>query len=165
MGQHSWTYYAWVGGCLALAFFIRYKRLGKAWRLRPGTLWVIPTIFILIAAAIYWEHPPAGIDWLWIAGGGIFGCGVGWWRAAQVEIYIDPASGELLQRSSLGALLVLGAIMAVRWLMHLAILWGDAEWHFGAILISDIFVAMAVGALGAYRIELYRRARRLRSGG
>lgn len=161
MEQHDWTYYAWVGGCIALAFFIRYRRIGKQRRLRLGTLWIIPAIFTLLAAVILWEYPPSGLDWLWIAIGFAAGGGVGWWRASHIEISVDPATGQLNQRSSMAALIVIGAIMAVRWLMRMAVVWGDAQWHFGAMLISDIFIAMAVGALSAYRIELFVRAQRL----
>jgi hypothetical protein len=164
MEQHDWTYYAFVGGCIALAFFIRYKRFGKMQRLRLGTLWIIPAIFTLLGAMILWEYPPSGLDWLWVAMGLAVGGGIGWWRAVQVEISVDPETGHLNQRSSMGALIVLGAIFLVRWLLRMAVMWGDAQWHFGAMLISDIFIAMAVGALSAYRIELYLRARRLLRG-
>lgn len=164
MEQHDWTYYAFVGGCVALALLIRLRRFGKPRRLRLGTLWIIPAIFILLAGMILWEYPPAGLDWLWIAAGLGAGGGIGWWRASQIEISVDPETGQLNQRSSWGALVVIGAIIAVRWIMRMAVMWGDARWHFGAMLIGDIFVAMAVGALSADRIELYLRARRLLRG-
>ena len=99
MEQHPWGYYAWVGGCLALALFIRYRRIGKARRLRLGTLWVIPTIFILLASAILWENPPAGRDWLWIGLAAASGSGISWWRASQVEVRVDPATGKEVWRS------------------------------------------------------------------
>ena len=161
MEQHDWTYYAFVGGCIALALFIRLKRVGKPRRLRLGTLWIIPAIFILLLGAILWQYPPSGLDWLWIASGLAAGGGIGWWRASHIEISVDPETGRLNQRSSMGALIVLAAIMVVRWLMRMAVVWGDARWHLGAMLISDIFIAMAVGALSAYRVAIYLRARRL----
>ena len=161
MAQHDWTYYAFVGGCIALAFFLRYKRLGKMQRLRLGTLWIIPAVVILLFGLILWEYPPSGLDWLWIAIGLGAGGGIGWWRASHIEISIDPETGQLNQSSSMGALIVLGMILAVRWLLRWAVMLGDARWHFGAMLISDIFIAMAVGALSAFRIALWLRACRL----
>ncbi len=161
MEQHDWTYYAFVGGCIALAFFIRLRRFGTPQRLRLGTLWIIPTIFILLLGLILWEYPPSGLDWMWIGIALAAGGRIGWWRASHIEIGIDPKTGQLNQRSSIGALLVLAAIFAVRWLLRWAVMWGDAQWHFGAMLISDIFIAMATGALSAYRIALYFRACRL----
>ena len=161
MEQHDWTYYLFVGSCVALALFIRIRRIGKTRRLRLGTLWIVPAVIILLAAIIFWEQPPRGFDWLWVALGLAIGGAIGWWRARLVEIGIDAETGRLNQRSSPGALLVLGVILVVRWLLRSAVMLGDARWHFGAMLISDIFIAVAVGALSLYRIELYLRARRL----
>jgi len=161
MAEHDWTYYALIGGGIALALFIRLRRLGRTERLRLGALWIIPTIFTLLAAMVFWQYPPSGLGWLWVATGFAAGCMIGWWRARYVAIGVDPESGRLTQRSSAGALIVLGAIMLVRWLLRSVVMVGDAHWHLGAMLISDIFIAMAVGALSFYRIEIYIRARRL----
>lgn len=164
MEQHDWTYWGFVGGCVALAIFIRIRRFGRPQPLRLGTLWIIPAISVLLAGVVLWEYPPSGSDWLWIAMGCGAGGGIGWWRGRCVEISMDPGTGQLNQRNSWGALVAIGAIILARWLLRWAVMWGDAQWHFGAMLISDIFIAMAVGALSAYRIELFLRARRLLGG-
>jgi len=51
MQQHGLTCYAVVGSCTALALFIRTKRGAKTRRLRLGTLWIAPAIFIALVAA------------------------------------------------------------------------------------------------------------------
>lgn len=163
MEQH-WTYWAFVGGCVALALFFRMRRFGKPHRLRLETLWIVPTVFTLLAGMILWQYPPSGLEWMWIAIGCGAGVGIGWWRASFVEISVDPETGRLTQRSSWGTLIVIGVILLVRWLLRWAVMLGDAQWHFGAVLISDIFIAMAVGALSAYRLEIGLRARRLSGG-
>lgn len=164
MEQHDWTYYLFVGSCVALALFIRLRRIGKPRRLRLGTLWIIPAVVIILAGVVFWEYPPSGLDWLWVAMGLAAGGIIGWWRARLVEIGIDPESGKLSQRSSAGALIFLAVLVLVRWLLRSAVMLGGARWHFGAMLISDIFIAIAVGALSFYRIEIYLRARRLLRG-
>lgn len=161
MEQHDWPYYAWVGGCVALAFFIRYRRLGKARPLRLGTLWIVPTIFLAFAATLFVQYPPSGLGWLWVALGFAAGGAIGWYRARWIEIGADPATGQLNQRSSPGALIFLAGLVAVRWLLRSMVMLGDARWHFGAMLIGDIFIAMAAGVLVLYRIEIFLRARRI----
>ncbi len=161
MEQHDWTYYAFVGGCVALALFIRLRRIGKTQRLRLGTLWIIPAILVLLTGMIFWTNPPHGFDWLWIALGFAIGGAMGWYRARFVDVGIDAETGKLNQRSSPGALIFLCALMAFRWLLHSAVMLGDARWHFDAMLVSDSFIAAAVGALSFYRVEIYLRARQL----
>jgi len=153
--------YALIGTLVAVALFIRLRRLGRSQRLRPATLWIIPTIFILLAAMIFAQFPPHGFGWLWVATGLAAGALVGWQRARLIHIGVDPATGELRQRSSPYALVFLAALVLVRWALHWAVMAGDARWNLGAMLVSDIFVAFAVGVLSFYRIELYMRARRL----
>ncbi len=161
MEQRDWAYWAFVGGCVALALFFRLRRFGKPHRLRLETLWIVPTVFILLAGMILWQYPPG---WMWIAIGCGAGAGIGWWRASNIEISIDPETGHLNQRSSWGGLIVIGVFMLVRWLLRWAVMLGDAQWRFGVVLISDIFIAMAVGALSAYRLGIGLRARHLTVG-
>jgi len=93
------------------------------------------------------------------------GSAIAWWRARLIEVSVDPEAGRLNQWSSAGAPIVLGAIMLVRWLLHWAVMWSASRWHFGAMLISDIFTALAIGVLTAFRVELFMHAKRLlRSG-
>ena len=164
MQQHGWLYYAWVGGCIALAFVIRYKRMGRTRPLRLRTMWIFPAVFVALGIFIIVRQPPSALGWLTIALALSAGGALGWYRARWVEIGVDPESGRLNQRSSPAALLFLAALMAFRWALRSAVTFGDARWHLGAALIGDIFIAFAVGLLGAYRIEIYWRARRVISG-
>jgi len=129
--------------------------------LRLGTLWIVPAIFVLLGGFILIQVPPSGRDWFWVGMGLIVGGVIGWWRARLIKVSIDPATGRLNQISSFGALYCLAGLMLVRWVLRMAIMLGAAQWHFGAMLISNIFIAVAIGALAAYRVELYLRARLL----
>ncbi|MES2497326.1 MAG: cytochrome c biogenesis protein CcdC [Pseudomonadota bacterium] len=164
MNQDDLIRYALIGGAITVALLIRLRRIGRWQRLRPGLLWIVPTIFTLLAVSILWQFPPAGFGWLWLFVAFLAGGGLGWQRGRLTDIRRDPDSGDLLQRSSPTALLFLGLLVVVRWAVHGAIGLADARWHLGAMLISDIFIAFATGGLVLYRLELYLRARRLSLG-
>lgn len=156
--------YALIGSALLLALVLRLRRMGRAQRLRPGRLWVVPVIFSLLAIAILRQFPPQGADWLWIGAGLVAGAMVGWQRGRLVDVGIDGETGHLTQRSSPATLVFLVLLVMLRWVLHWLVELGDARWHLGAMLVSNIFVAFAVGALSFYRIELWLRARALSRG-
>lgn len=161
MEQHDWPYYVFVGACFALAIFIRVRRFGRTQRLRLGTLWVVPALFLTLAATIFIAFPPAGLGWLWIGLGLAAGSAVGWQRGRFIEISVDPETGLLNQRSSPAALVFIGALIAIRWALHYLVELSDARWHLGATLVSSIFVAFAAGVLTAYRAKIFLRGRHL----
>lgn len=165
MSQDDLLHYGLIGAAFALALFIRIRRIGKAQPLRLGTLWIIPAIFSALGAAILWQFPPGGFGWLWIALGFAAGGAVGWQRGRLVQLWVDPESGRLTQRSSPGALVFLALLFGLRWVLHRLVELSDARWHLGAMLVGNIFIAFAVGVLAFYRIELWLRARRLLRGG
>lgn len=153
--------YGLIGAIVALALLIRLRRIGRRQRLRLGTLWIIPMIFTLLAVAILIQFPPAGLQWLWLGLGLLAGSLVGWQRGRFIEISVDPATGRLQQRSSAAVLVFLVGLMIVRWLFHSVLVFGEARWHFGAMLVSNIMIVFAAGVLGAFRAELFLRGRRL----
>ena len=161
MTSSDLIHYAIIGSLIAVALVIRWRRMGKSQRLRPGLLWIVPAIFILLAAAMFWQFPPPPEGWPWVALGLAAGGALGWMRARFIELSFDPGTRRLYQRSSPAALIFIAALVLVRWAMHSAVMIGDARWHLGAMLVSDIFIAFAVGVLSFYRIEIYLRARRL----
>ena len=156
-----WIQYIFTGAIIALVFFRRFKRIGQTQRLRIETLWVVPEIFLALGIMLLVKNPPSGLGWLWVGLALGAGSSIGWYRARWIEIAVDPETGQLNQRSSPAALIFLAGLMAVRWALRSAVTFGDERWHLGAALISDIFIALAIGILATYRIEIYLRARRL----
>lgn len=157
----GWTDTLLIGALVALALVIRLRRMTRAQRLRPASLWIVPAIFLAFAGLVYVEAPPNGWGWLWVAIGFALGSATGWQRARFVDIHRDPDSGHLYQRSSPNAFLFLGALIVFRWLFHVALDAGDARWHLGAMLVADIVIAFAAGVLIFFRIEIFLRARKL----
>lgn len=160
MTPEDLLHYILIGAAVAVALLIRLRRIGRWQRLRPGALWIVPAIFTVLAAMILWQFPPYGREWLWVAFGLLAGGVLAWQRGRLIQIRVDPASGLLFQRSSPTAFLFLGLLVLARWVLHGAVGMADVHWHLGAMLVSNIFIAFATGVLGAYRLELYIRARR-----
>ena len=155
------TRYAITGAIIAFVLFMRLRNIGKARRLRLETLWIIPTLFIAFAAFIFSQLPPVGLGWLWVGIAAALGGAVGWQRARLIHIGVDPETHEINQTTSPAALIFIVALIGVRWELRSAVAMGDARWHIGATLVTDIFVGFAIGVLTMYRVELYLRARRL----
>ncbi|RVT89911.1 DUF1453 family protein [Sphingomonas crocodyli] len=161
MSAAELTRYAITGAIIAFVLFMRLRTIGKARRLRLETLWIIPTLFIAFACFIFSQMPPVGLGWLWVAVAGALGGVIGWQRARLIHIGVDPVTHEINQTTSPAALIFIVALIGVRWILRSAVAMGDARWHMGAALVTDIFVGFAIGVLTLYRVELYVRARRL----
>jgi len=161
MAQGDWAQTLLVGALIGLALLIRLRRMTRAQRLRPATLWIVPALFLLFAGCVFAAFPPSGRDWLWIGSGFLLGAGIGWQRARLVAITRDAETGRLYQRSASGAFLFLTMLVAARWALHYLLEASDARWHLGAALITNIVIAFAAGALLFFRIEIFLRIRRL----
>lgn len=153
--------YAITAVLIAAVMVLRLRNLGKARKLRVEMLWIIPTLYIILAGVLFWRMPPVGLGWLWTALSFLVGAALGWQRGRMIAVSIDPVTHELNQRSSPTAILFIVLLIAVRLAMRSTLMGSGAYWHPGAALVTDIFVASAVGILAVYRLEIYLRARRL----
>ena len=106
--------------------------------------------------------PPSPLGWGLLALGLVIGIAVGWHRGKLIRIERDPDSGELRQRASPLAMLLLVALVVLK-LGARAIFGETAVAHpgSGAMLLTDAFIGFALGLLSATRLELYLRARRI----
>jgi membrane protein CcdC involved in cytochrome C biogenesis len=155
------TRYAITAAVIILVLFLRLRNVGKTRRLRIETLWIVPMVFMGFAVFIFSQLPPSGLGWLWVAIAAVVGGVVGWQRGRFMEIRVDPDTHEINQKTSPAAIIFLVALVLVRMALRSAIAMGDARWHLGATLVTDIFIGFAIGVLTIYRVELYLRARRL----
>ena len=146
---------------IGLGLFLRVRRMTAKRPLRPATLWIVPAIFVGIAALNFAEFPPHGLDWLWIGVALVLGAGLGWQRGRLMKIWIEPESGTLMSQGSGWAIVFLVVLIALRALLRT----GLAMEAGGAItpaLINDTFVTFAVGLFATQRAEMALRAQRMK---
>jgi hypothetical protein len=140
---------------IGIVMLFRFRAMGKARPLRLERLWIIPAIYLALAVLLFWEMTPHGLGWVWaglaFAGGGA----IGWYRGTAMKISVDPETHALNQTSSPLAMLVILALVAVRF----AIRAGAGNENIA--LITDCLVAFALGLLSMQRLEMFLRGSRL----
>lgn len=132
-------------------------RLNKAKRLRLERLWIVPALYSVFAAGLYWYQPPQGWEWAIAAAALAGGAGVGWLRGSTMRIAVDPVTHDLNQRQSPAAIALIAVLVLVRFAVREEFV--DPTHINPGIL--DAFVAFAVGLLSMQRLEMFLRARRL----
>ena len=134
--------------------------------LKPETLWIVPVLYLLIAGSMLFALTPSPLGWgLLFAGLGV-GVAAGWHRGKLIRIHRNAETGELRQKASPLAMLLLIALVALK-LGARAIFGETAAGQPGssAMLLTDTFIGFALGLLSATRVELYLRARRIAENG
>ena len=108
--------------------------------------------------------PPPPMGWGIVAAGLAAGLVVGWHRGKLIRIEHNAGTGELRQRASPLAMVLLLALIVLK-LGAKAVFGETAATQPGssAMLLTDGFIGFALGLLSATRLELYLRAKRLLS--
>jgi membrane protein CcdC involved in cytochrome C biogenesis len=156
--QPSWTGYAITIGFVVLVLFLRMRRMGQMRPLKLGTLWVVPAVYLVVAALMFVQLPPRG--WVAIASlaGLALGAAVGWQRGKMMHIHVDPQTQALNQKASPAAMLFLIALVVVRAAARGVL---GAEGGVSPAMLTDPLIAFALGMFTLQRIEMYLRAKRL----
>jgi hypothetical protein len=164
MDQHGGN---WVATLLpfvviAVVLALRFRSMSRERPLKLGTLWIVPAVYLVVAGSMFVAFPPPPLGWVVVALGVILGSTLGWHRGKLIRIERSADTGELRQRASPLAMLLLLAIIVLK-LGARAIFGETAASHPGssALLLTDAFVGFALGLLSATRLELYLRARRI----
>jgi hypothetical protein len=111
------------------------------------------------------ELPPSLLGWELFLGGLLIGLLAGWYRGRLIHIYRDAETGELRQKASPLALVMLVAIIILK--IGARDVFGEtaaSNASSPAMLLTDGFIGFALGLLSATRIEMYTRAKRLLAG-
>jgi hypothetical protein len=102
------------GAVLLLVLALRFRSVGRRRRMRLEWMWIFPAILLALAALTFVSAPPSpmteGVSALALLIGGA----LGWQRGRMMQIHVDPETHELNQVASLGAMLFLVAIIAIR---------------------------------------------------
>lgn len=147
-------------GVAAVAMTLR-ARSGKAKAMNLITLWIVPLMLLaMLASLVVFSHLKP-LDYIWVLAGLAVGSALGWQRGRMMPIHIDPETGRPMIKTSIAALLFILGLMAARLLLRNVFETHAAAWHINPMLVSDVFLAFAVGLLGTSRIEMFLRARKL----
>jgi hypothetical protein len=126
------------------------------------TLWIMPAVFVGIAALSLVEFPPQHTDWLWLGLALVLGAALGWQRGRLMKIWIEPETGELVTQGSGWAVLFLVALIVLRSVLRAGLQYEASAGAVTPALINNVFVAFAVGLFATQRAEMAVRASRLK---
>jgi hypothetical protein len=147
---------------IAVVVGLRLRSMSKERPLKVQTLWVIPVIYLLLVGWMLFALPPTLLGWGLLALGLVIGVALGWHRGKLIRIDRNEETGELRQKASPLAMVLLLALIVLK-LGARAIFGDTAAGHpaSGAMLLTDAFIGFALGLLSATRLELYLRAKRI----
>jgi len=147
---------------IAVVLGLRLLSMSRERPLKVGTLWVVPVIYLALVGWMLFALPPTIAGWALVAAGVAVGAVLGWHRAKLIRIERNAETGELRQKASPLAMLLLVALIVLK-LGARAIFGESAATQPGssAMLLTDAFIGFALGLLSATRIELYIRAKQL----
>ena len=151
---------------IAIVVGLRLRSMSKERPLKVETLWIIPVVYLALVAWMLFALPPTAIGWGLLALGLVVGTALGWHRGKLIRIDRNAETGELRQKASPLAMILLLALIALK-LGARAIFGETAAGHpaSGAMLLTDAFIGFALGLLSATRLELYLRAKRILAAG
>lgn len=157
--QQTWISYAITIGIIVTIMALRMRRMGQMRPLNLGSLWVVPAIYLVVAALMFVQLPPTG----WVAiGSGVgllIGAAIGWQRGKMMHIHVDPETRALNQKASPAAMFFLIALIVVRMAARGII--GQEGGGVSPAMLTDPLIAFALGMFTLQRLEMYLRAKRL----
>jgi len=156
--HQSWITYAVTIAIIVLVLAFRMRGMSRMRPLRLGSLWIVPALYLVVAAVMFWQLPPTG--WVAIASavGLAIGAAVGWQRGKMMHIHVDPETHALNQKASPAAMMFLIALIVVR---SGARSFLGQESDVSPAMLTDPLIAFALGMFTLTRVEMYLRAKRL----
>lgn len=144
---------------LVLAF--RLRSMSRRQPLNVARLWIAPLILIVIAIFTIAAHPPGTLGLALSVAALALGGVLGWHRGKLTRIERDPATGTLYQQASPGAMILLIAIIAIRFGARYYLQGQPTPGKFDqhTLIVTDALLCFAVGLVAMTRIEMGLRAR------
>jgi membrane protein CcdC involved in cytochrome C biogenesis len=156
--QQSWVGYAITIAIIVVVMALRMRRMGQMRPLKLETLWIVPALYLAVAALMFWQLPPRGWVAIASAAGLAVGAAVGWQRGKMMHIHVDPETHALNQKASPAVMFFLIGLIVVRSGARAVL--GESGGVSPAML-TDPLIAFALGMFTLTRIEMYLRAKRL----
>lgn len=150
---------------IAIVVALRLRTMRSERKLNLKAMWAVPIVYLILIAFMFTALPPTIFGWELILAGLALGLLVGWYRGRTIQIRRDPETGELRQKASPLAILLLVAIIILK--VGARQVFGEtaaANASSPAMLMTDAFIGFAFGLLFATRLEMNARARRLLAG-
>jgi NAD/NADP transhydrogenase beta subunit len=156
--HQTWISYAITIGIIVIVMALRMRNMSKMRPLKLGALWVVPALYLAVAAMMFAQLPPTG--WVAIASvvGLLIGAAIGWQRGKMMQIHVDPETHALNQKASPAAMFFLIALIIVRAGAR-SVLGQDS--NISPAMLTDPLIAFALGMFTLTRLEMYLRAKRL----
>ena len=137
---------------------LRMRRMGQMRPLNLNNLWIVPALYLVVAALMFFQLPPTG--WVAIASAAALavGAAVGWQRGKMMHIHVDPETHALNQKASPAAMIFLIVLIIVRTGARSVL---GQESDISPAMLTDPLIAFALGMFSLTRLEMYLRAKRL----
>lgn len=155
--QQSWVSYAITIGLVIIVLALRLGRARQMQPLKLGSLWIVPAVYLAVAAIMFVQLPPTGWVAIACAIGLAVGAALGWQRGRMMHINVDPETHALNQKASPAAMLFLIALIVIRMIARTAL----GQENVSPAMLTDPLIAFALGMFTLQRVEMYIRAKRL----
>ena len=99
---------------IAVVVALRLRSMSQERPLRLGMLWLIPVIYLLLIGWMFFALPPTPVGWALVAAGLVVGAVLGWHRGKTIRIQRNAETGELRQKASPLAMLLVVALIVLR---------------------------------------------------
>lgn len=152
---------------MVIVLGLRMRSMSRARPLNATAMWVVPLLIVAVALLNLFLHPPTLGGWGICAVALAVGSAIGWYRGKMIHIWRDAETGQLMQKASPWAMLLLIGIVAVRFVMRSyfgANPGADGQMTAQAMLVTDALLLFAVGLLAATRLEMAIRMKRIAAG-
>jgi membrane protein CcdC involved in cytochrome C biogenesis len=156
--HQNWISLAITIGIIVIVMGLRMRRMGQMRPLNLNSLWIVPALYLVVAALMFFQLPPTG--WVAIASAAALavGAAVGWQRGKMMHIHVDPETHALNQKASPAAMIFLIALIVVRTTARSVL---GQESDISPAMLTDPLIAFALGMFSLTRLEMYLRAKRL----
>ena len=146
---------------VALVLVLRLRRMGQARPLKVEQLWIVPVIYLVAATGAMAQTPPQMSDLPWLLGAALIGAAIGWYRGKMMRITVDPETHALNQQASPLALVLIIAVLGLRYLVRYLMADDSAALGVSVSVISDAPLVLVVAMFALARVEMFIRAQRL----
>jgi membrane protein CcdC involved in cytochrome C biogenesis len=156
--HQGWVSYAVTIAIVLVVLALRMRGMSRMRPLKLGSLWIVPALYLAVAAVMFWQLPPTGWVAIASAAGLAIGAAVGWQRGKMMHIHVDPETHALNQKASPAAMMFLIALIVVRAGARSVL---GQESNVTPAMLTDPLLAFALGMFAMTRLEMYLRAKRL----